>query len=202
MSGGGSQGSFETGVLRFLYDDLGAAARDPLRQLGRLDHRGEARRGRRPGDRPARDRRARGDLARPARRTTTCGCAEPWLEKLRSQANWASELRGRAAENGTAGSQARVVLRMLVRGRAPPARDRRHARRAPPGACGPGRCCSMEPVRPLVETRHRSRADRRVGDHAAHRRGGPRERRAALRHRARRAAATATATRSTARRCR
>ena len=25
MSGGGSQGSFETGVLRFLYDDLGLA---------------------------------------------------------------------------------------------------------------------------------------------------------------------------------
>ena len=39
--------------------------------------------------------------------------AEPWLEKLRSQANWAAELRGRAAENGTAGSQARVVMRML-----------------------------------------------------------------------------------------
>ena len=45
MSGGGSQGSFETGALRFLYDDLELRARDPLRQLGRVDHRGEARRG-------------------------------------------------------------------------------------------------------------------------------------------------------------
>ena len=30
--------------------------------------------------------------------------AVAWLEKLRSQANWAAELRGRAAENGTARS--------------------------------------------------------------------------------------------------
>lgn len=39
--------------------------------------------------------------------------AEPWLEKMRSQVAWATELRERAAEHGAAGSQARVVLRMV-----------------------------------------------------------------------------------------
>ena len=76
--------------------------------------------------------------------------AEPWLEKLRSQANWAAELRGRAAENGTAGSQARVVLRMLSEVvRHPPETDGtldalRQAMRA-------RSLLSMRPVRELVE---------------------------------------------------
>ena len=50
-----------------------AAPGDPLRQLGRLDHRGEARRGRRPGDRPAGDRRGRGRSGAGCATTTTCG---------------------------------------------------------------------------------------------------------------------------------
>ncbi len=149
MSGGGSQGSFETGVLRFLYDDL--KLRPAIlcgSSVGSIIAAKLA-----EGDDPATGRRAideTEDIWRGLRSNDDMWLAEPWLEKLRSQANWASELRGRAAENGTAGSQARVVLRMLSEVvRHPPETDGtldalRQAMRA-------RSLLSMEPVRRLVE---------------------------------------------------
>jgi len=112
ISGGGSQGSFEVGVLRFLYDELkvrpsilcgisvGAIIAAKLAE----------------GDDPTTGRRAIDEVEeiwRGLRSNDDIWLAEPWLEKLHSQVSWASSLRGRAAERGTAGSQARVVLRML-----------------------------------------------------------------------------------------
>ncbi len=149
MSGGGSQGSFETGALRFLYDDLklkpailcGSSVGSII--AAKLAE----------GDDPETGRRAIDEMEALWRSLTSnddMWLAEPWLEKLRSQANWASELRGRAAENGTAGSQARVVLRMLSEVvRHPPETDGtldalRQAMRA-------RSLLSMQPVRELVE---------------------------------------------------
>jgi NTE family protein len=149
ISGGGSQGSFETGVLRFLYDDL--KLRPAIlcgSSVGSIIAAKLA-----EGDDPATGRRAideTEDIWRGLRSNDDMWLAEPWLEKLRSQANWASELRERAAENGTAGSQARVVLRMLSEVvRHPPETDGtldalRQAMRA-------RSLLSMEPVRRLVE---------------------------------------------------
>jgi predicted acylesterase/phospholipase RssA len=150
MSGGGSQGSFETGVLRFLYDDLrirpailcGSSVGSII--AAKLAEGDDAESGRRAIDDIE-------DIWRGLRSNNDMWLAEPWLEKLRSQANWASELRGRAAENGTAGSQARVVLRMLSEVvRHPPETDGtldalRQAMRA-------RSLLSMQPVRELVET--------------------------------------------------
>ncbi|MGZ4678404.1 MAG: patatin-like phospholipase family protein [Acidimicrobiia bacterium] len=150
MSGGGSQGSFETGVLRFLYDDL--KLRPAIlcgSSVGSIIAAKLA-----EGDDEATGRRAideTEDIWRGLRSNDDMWLAEPWLEKLRSQANWASELRGRAAEHGTAGSQARVVLRMLSEVvRHPPETDGtlealRQAMRA-------RSLLSMQPVRELVET--------------------------------------------------
>jgi NTE family protein len=150
MSGGGSQGSFETGVLRFLYDDL--KLRPAIlcgSSVGSIIAAKLA-----EGDDPATGRRAIDEteaIWRGLRSNDDMWLAEPWLEKLRSQANWAAELRGRAAENGAAGSQARVVLRMLSEVvRHPPETDGtldalRQAMRA-------RSLLSMAPVRELVET--------------------------------------------------
>jgi predicted acylesterase/phospholipase RssA len=112
ISGGGSQGSFEAGVLRFLYDDLGFRPAILVgSSVGAIIAAKLA-----EGDDPATGRRAIDDVEaiwRGLRSNDDMWLAEPWLEKLRSQVSWASELRGRAAEHGTAGSQARVVVRML-----------------------------------------------------------------------------------------
>lgn len=112
ISGGGSQGSFETGVLRFLVDELrirpsilcgvsvGAVIAAKLAE----------------GNDPATGRRAIDELQtiwRGLRSNDDMWLPEPWLQKLRAQVAWASELRDRAAERGTVGSQTRVVLRML-----------------------------------------------------------------------------------------
>lgn len=112
ISGGGSQGSFEVGVLRFLYDELrvrpsivcgisvGAIIAAKLAE----------------GDDPATGRRAIDEVEaiwRGLRSNDDLWTAQPWLEKLHAQVSWASSLRSRAGEQGTAGSQARVVLRML-----------------------------------------------------------------------------------------
>lgn len=150
MSGGGSQGSFETGALRFLYDDLklrpailcGSSVGSII--AAKLAEGDDAETGRRAIDDIE-------DIWRGLRSNDDMWLAEPWLEKLRSQASWASELRGRAAENGTAGSQARVVLRMLSEVvRHPPETDGtldalRQAMRA-------RSLLSNAPVRHLVET--------------------------------------------------
>jgi predicted acylesterase/phospholipase RssA len=112
LSGGGSQGSFEAGVLRFLYDDLRIAPSILVgSSVGAIIAAKLA-----EGDDPETGRRAIDEVEaiwRGLRSNDDMWLAEPWLEKLRSQVSWASELRGRAAEHGTAGSQARIVVRML-----------------------------------------------------------------------------------------
>lgn len=150
MSGGGSQGSFETGVLRFLYDDLGFRPSILCgSSVGSIIAAKLA-----EGDDPESGRRAIDELEaiwRGLRSNDDMWLSEPWLDKLRSQTKWASELRERAAEHGTAGSQARVVLRMLSEVvRNPPETDGtlealRQALRA-------RSLLSSEPVRRLVET--------------------------------------------------
>jgi predicted acylesterase/phospholipase RssA len=149
MSGGGSQGSFETGVLRFLYDDLGFRPAILCgSSVGSIIAAKLA-----EGDDPGTGRRAIDELEaiwRGLRSNDDMWLAEPWLEKLRSQTQWAASLRERAAEHGTAGSQARVVLRMLSEVvRNPPETDGtldalRQALRA-------RSLLSSEPVRRLVE---------------------------------------------------
>lgn len=150
MSGGGSQGSFEAGALRFLYDDL--KLRPAIlcgSSVGSIIAAKLA-----EGDDPETGRRAIDEVEeiwRGLKSNDDMWLAEPWLEKLRSQAAWAAELRERAAENGTAGSQARVVLRMLSEVvRHPPEADGtldalRQALRA-------RSLLSSAPVRELVET--------------------------------------------------
>jgi predicted acylesterase/phospholipase RssA len=149
MSGGGSQGSFETGVLRFLYDDLGFRPSILCgSSVGSIIAAKLA-----EGDDPENGRRAIDEVEtiwRGLRSNDDMWLSEPWLDKLRSQTKWASELRERAAEHGTAGSQARVVLRMLSEiVRNPPETDGtldalRQALRA-------RSLLSSEPVRQLVE---------------------------------------------------
>lgn len=151
ISGGGSQGSFEVGALRFLYDEL--RVRPSILcgiSVGALIAAKLA-----EGDDPDTGRRAIDeveDIWRGLRSNDDMWLAEPWLEKLHSQVSWASSLRGRAGERGTAGSQARVVLRMLGEVvRHPPEADGtldalRQAMRAQS-------LMSSEPVRRLVESR-------------------------------------------------
>ena len=101
---------------------------------------------------------------------------EPWLEKLRSQVNWASELRGRAggarARRAARRASSCACLGEIVRN--PPETDGtldalRQAMRA-------RSLLSMEPVRAMVERELVAGAHRGVRAHAARRRGEPRER--------------------------
>lgn len=112
LSGGGSQGSFEVGVLRYLYDDLKVRPAILVgSSVGAIIAAKLA-----EGDDEATGRRAIDEVEAVFRGLTTNAdfwLTEPWLDKLRSQVEWASELRGRAGEHGAAGSQARVVMRML-----------------------------------------------------------------------------------------
>lgn len=112
LSGGGSQGSFQCGVLRYLYDDLKVRPKILVgSSVGAIIAAKLA-----EGDDPETGRRAIDDVEaiwRGLRSNDDMWLTEPWLDKLRSQVSWASELRGRAAEHGTSGSQARVIVRML-----------------------------------------------------------------------------------------
>ena len=112
LSGGGSQGSFEVGVLRYLYGDLGLKPSILVgSSVGAIIAAKLA-----EGDDEATGRCAMDELEaiwRGLDSNRDMWLTEPWLDKLRSQATWASELRGRAGEHGAAGSQARVVMRML-----------------------------------------------------------------------------------------
>lgn len=149
LSGGGSQGSFEVGVLRYLYDDLGLR---PAILVGssvgaiiaaKLAEGDDEETGRRAIDELE-------DIWRGLKSNRDMWLTEPWLDKLRAQATWASELRGRAGEHGSVGSQARVVMRMLGEiVRNPPETDGTvEALRA---AMRAKSLLSMEPVRGIVE---------------------------------------------------
>jgi len=112
LSGGGSQGSFQAGVLRFLYDEVRVRPSVVCgSSVGAINGAKLA-----EGDDPGSGRRAIDELVAIWHGLQDNGdlwIADPWLEKLRGHSAWASEMRGRAAEHGAAGSQARVVLRML-----------------------------------------------------------------------------------------
>jgi NTE family protein len=113
ISGGGSQGSFETGVLRFLYDHIRLS---PVAICGnsvgailsaKLAEGDDRKTGRRAIDELEviwRRMRSNDDMWR----------AEPWFQKLQSSAAWATELREKIGEHGTSGTQIRVALRLLT----------------------------------------------------------------------------------------
>jgi NTE family protein len=151
MSGGGSQGSFEAGVLRFLYDDLGLRPSILVgSSVGAIIAAKLA-----EGDDEETGRRAIVEVDaiwRNLRTNADMWVTEPWLDKLRSQVTWASELRGRAgAGTQTAESnQARVILRFLGElVRNPPQTDGTiDALRA---ALKARSLVSMEPIRAMVE---------------------------------------------------
>lgn len=112
LSGGGSQGSFQAGVLRFLYEVVGIAPTVVCgSSVGAINGAKLA-----EGDEGAAGRRAIDELSgiwQGLRTNADLWLADPWLDKLRAHSAWAADMRGRAAEHGAAGSQARVVLRML-----------------------------------------------------------------------------------------
>jgi predicted acylesterase/phospholipase RssA len=151
MSGGGSQGSFEAGVLRFLYDDLGLRPAILVgSSVGAIIAAKLA-----EGDDEETGRRAIDDVEaiwRGLRTNADMWLTEPWLDKLRSQVTWASALRGRAGagEQSAAGNQARVILRFLTEiVRDPPQTDGTiDAVRA---ALKARSLLSMEPIREMVE---------------------------------------------------
>ena len=149
LSGGGSQGSFEVGVLRYLYDDLGLRPAILVgSSVGAIIAAKLA-----EGDDEETGRRAIDELEaiwRGLESNRDMWLTEPWLDKLRAQATWASSLRGRAGEHGTAGSQARVVMRMLGEiVRNPPETDGTvEALRA---AMRAKSLLNMDPVRGIVE---------------------------------------------------
>ena len=150
LSGGGSQGSFEVGVLRYLYDDLNVRPAILVgSSVGAIIAAKLA-----EGDDVEAGTRAIDELEaiwRGLASNSDMWLTEPWLDKLRSQVTWASELRGRAGEHGTVGSQARVVMRMLGEiVRNPPEADGtvdalRQAMRAKS-------LLRMDPVRGIVES--------------------------------------------------
>jgi predicted acylesterase/phospholipase RssA len=152
MSGGGSQGSFEAGVLRFLYDDLGLRPSILVgSSVGAIIAAKLA-----EGDDEETGRRAIDDVEaiwRGLRTNADMWVTEPWLDKLRSQVTWASALRGKAGvggEQSAEGNQARVILRLLGElVRNPPQTDGTiDALRA---ALKARSLVSMEPIRALVE---------------------------------------------------
>ncbi|HZJ25723.1 MAG TPA: patatin-like phospholipase family protein [Acidimicrobiia bacterium] len=112
VSGGGSQGSFETGALRYLYDELNVRPSILCgSSVGAIIAAKLA-----EGDDPETGRRAIDDLEaiwRGLRGNEDMWLPEPWLDKLRVHTAWATSMRDRAGEHGTTGSQTRVVLRML-----------------------------------------------------------------------------------------
>ena len=151
MSGGGSQGSFEAGVLRFLYDDLGLRPSILVgSSVGAIIAAKLA-----EGDDEETGRRAIDEVEaiwRGLRTNADMWVTEPWLDKLRSQVTWASALRGKAGggEQSAEGNQARVILRFLGEiVRNPPQTDGTiDALRA---ALRARSLVSMDPIRALVE---------------------------------------------------
>ncbi len=112
ISGGGSLGSFEAGVLRFLYDH---ARIQPVaicgNSAGALNAAKLAEGNPESGPRPVeeverlwRSMRVNPDMWEP----------EPWLVRLMASASWASSLRGQlAGGNGNATNAVRIAARVI-----------------------------------------------------------------------------------------
>jgi predicted acylesterase/phospholipase RssA len=111
ISGGGSLGSFEAGVLRFLYDH---AALAPVAVAGNSAgglNAAKLAEGDVPGGPRAIDEVER--LWRTLRINGDMWEAEPWLLRLQASAAWASAMRGHLAD-GTSGTNAvRVAARVV-----------------------------------------------------------------------------------------
>lgn len=112
ISGGGSQGSFEAGALRFLYDHVEI---EPFaicgNSVGAITAAKLA-----EGDDPGTGRRAVEDVERiwrSLRDNSDMWEMEPWLERLRTSASWAAEVRDQIRESGSAAAQGRLVLRIV-----------------------------------------------------------------------------------------
>ncbi|WP_426573208.1 patatin-like phospholipase family protein [Aquihabitans sp. McL0605] len=109
ISGGGSLGSFEAGVLRFLYDHAAVA---PVAVAGNSAgglNAAKLAEGDRPGGLRAVDEVDR--LWRSLRTTDDMWEPEPWLTRLQASASWATSMRGHLGD-GTSGTNA---VRMAVR---------------------------------------------------------------------------------------
>jgi NTE family protein len=113
ISGGGSQGSFEAGALRFLYDHIRI---QPVaicgNSVGAILSAKLA-----EGDDPVSGRRAIDDVEdiwRRMRSNDDMWLPEPWFVRLQSSAAWANDLREKLGEHGTGGTQIRVALRFLT----------------------------------------------------------------------------------------
>lgn len=109
ISGGGSLGSFEAGVLRFLYDHAAVA---PIAVAGNSAgglNAAKLAEGDRPDGTRAIDEVER--LWRSLRTTDDMWEPEPWLTRLQASASWASTWRGYLGD-GTSGTNA---VRMAVR---------------------------------------------------------------------------------------
>lgn len=111
ISGGGSLGSFEAGVLRFAYDHAAVA---PVAVAGNSAgglNASKLAEGDRPGGPRAIDEVER--VWRSLRITADMWEPEPWLVRLQASAAWAAAVRGRLSD-GTSGTNAvRVAARVV-----------------------------------------------------------------------------------------
>ncbi|MFN8018837.1 MAG: patatin-like phospholipase family protein [Acidimicrobiales bacterium] len=111
ISGGGSLGSFECGVLRFLYDHAAIA---PVAIAGNSAgglNAAKLAEGDRPGGPRAIDEVER--VWRSLRVNADFWEPEPWLQRLQASASWASAVRSHLAD-GTSGTNAvRVAVRVV-----------------------------------------------------------------------------------------
>jgi predicted acylesterase/phospholipase RssA len=110
ISGGGALGSFETGVLRFVYDHLrispvaicgNSAGALNAAKLAQGDH----------GTGRAIDEVER--VWRSLRVNLDMWEAEPWLLRLQASASWASTLREQVGDTNGAGGAVRVAVRVV-----------------------------------------------------------------------------------------
>lgn len=110
ISGGGALGSFEAGVLRFLYDHLAispvaicgnSAGALNAAKLAEGDHDG-----RRAVDEVER-------VWRSLRINVDMWEAEPWLVRLQASASWASAIREQVSESSGAGNAVRAAVRVV-----------------------------------------------------------------------------------------
>jgi predicted acylesterase/phospholipase RssA len=110
ISGGGALGSFEAGVLRFLYDHTRV---DPVAICGNSAgalNAAKLAEGERGGDRPI-DEVER--LWRSLRINSDMWEPEPWLVRLQASATWAATLRDQVSDSDSAASAVRVAVRVV-----------------------------------------------------------------------------------------
>ncbi len=111
ISGGGSLGSFEAGVLRFLYDHAAIAPVAIAGNSAGALNAAKLAEGDRPGgpraidevDRVWRSLRINADMWEP----------EPWLTRLQASASWAAAVRGHLADGATGTNAVRVAAKVV-----------------------------------------------------------------------------------------